>query len=87
MPQYRSTDKSSLGSTSTLASKALAKVLLDSIGPKNQVLLKTLHPTLKIYALAPRQIVDAMFDKHGIPQSEDIIIASGIEGKPETVTR
>ena len=57
----------------TLASKALAKVLLDSIGPKNQVLLKTLHPTLKIYAFTPRQIVDAMFDKHGIPQSEDII--------------
>ncbi len=57
----------------TLASKALTKVLLDSIGPKNQVLLKTLHPTLKIYALTPRQIVDAMFDKHGIPQSNDII--------------
>ncbi len=32
----------------TLDSKALAKVLLDSIGPKKQVLLKTLHPTLKI---------------------------------------
>jgi hypothetical protein len=57
----------------TLASKALAKVLLDSIGRKNQVLLKTLHPTLKIYAFTPHQIVDAMFDKHGIPQSEDII--------------
>jgi hypothetical protein len=57
----------------TLASKALAKVLLDSIGAKNQVLLKTLHPTLKIYAFTPRQIVDAMFAKHGIPPNEDII--------------
>jgi hypothetical protein len=35
----------------TLASEALAKALLDSIGDKNQVLLKTLHPTLKIYSL------------------------------------
>ena len=58
----------------TLASKALAKVLLDSIGEKNQVLLKTLHPTLKIYAFTPRHIVDAMYDKHGIPQSEDITV-------------
>jgi hypothetical protein len=57
----------------TLASKALAKVLLDSIGAKNQVLLKTLHPTLKIYAFTPHQIVNAMFAKHGIPQSEDTI--------------
>ena len=57
----------------TLASKALAKVLLDSIGEKNQVLLKTLHPTLKIYAFTPRHIVDAMVAKHGIPTSEDII--------------
>jgi hypothetical protein len=56
----------------TLASKALAKALLDSIGDKNQVLLKTLHPTLKIYSLTPRQIVDAMVAKHGIPTSEDI---------------
>jgi hypothetical protein len=56
----------------TLASKALAKALLESIGDKNQVLLKTLHPTLKIYSLTPRQIVDAMVAKHGIPTSEDI---------------
>jgi hypothetical protein len=56
----------------TLASKALAKALLDSIGDKNQVLLKTLHPTLKIYSLTSRQIVDAMIAKHGIPTSEDI---------------
>jgi hypothetical protein len=40
----------------TLASKALAKALIESIGDKNQVLLKTLHRTLKIYSLAPRQI-------------------------------
>jgi hypothetical protein len=38
----------------TLTSKALAKALLDSIGDKNQVLLKTLHPTLKMYSLTPR---------------------------------
>ena len=57
----------------TLASKALAKVLLDSIGEKNQVLIKTLHPTLKIYAFTPRHIVDAIVSKHGIPTSEDIV--------------
>jgi hypothetical protein len=34
----------------TLASKALAKALLDSIGDKNQVLLKTLNPTLRIHS-------------------------------------
>jgi hypothetical protein len=56
----------------TLASKALAKALLDSIGDKNQVLLKTLHPTLKIYSLTPRKIVDTMVAKHGISTSEDI---------------
>jgi hypothetical protein len=56
-----------------LASKALAKVLLDSTGEKNLVSLKALRPTLKIYSLTPRQIVDAMSDKHDIPQSEDII--------------
>jgi hypothetical protein len=53
-----------------LASKALAKALLNSIGDKHQVLLKTLHPTLKIYSLTPRQIVDAMVAKHGIPVGE-----------------
>jgi hypothetical protein len=56
----------------TLTSKALAKALLDSIGDKNQVLLKTLHPTLKTYSLTPRQIVDGIVAKHGIPTSEDI---------------
>ncbi len=56
----------------TLAAKALAKALLDRFGDKNQVLLKTLHPTLKIYSLTPRQIVDFMVAKHGIPTSEDI---------------
>jgi hypothetical protein len=45
----------------TLASKVLAKAILDSIGDKNQVLLKTLLPTLKIYSLTPRKIVDAMY--------------------------
>ncbi len=39
----------------TLASKVLAKVLLNSIEDKNQVFLKTLHPTLKIYFPTPHQ--------------------------------
>jgi hypothetical protein len=56
----------------TLTSKTLAKALLESIGDKNMVLLKPLHPTLKIYSLSPRQIVDAMVAKHGIPTSEGI---------------
>ncbi len=56
----------------TQAESSLATALLASIGQANVVLLKTTYPTTKSYALTPRQIVDAMIAKHGIPTSDDI---------------
>jgi hypothetical protein len=50
----------------------LATALLASIGETNVVLLKTTYPTVKTYALTPRQIVDTMIAKHGIPTSDDV---------------
>jgi hypothetical protein len=56
----------------TLAESALATALLGSIGDTNAVILKTTYPAFKTYALTPRQIVDTMMAKHGIPTSDDI---------------
>ena len=56
----------------SMAESALATALLASIGEINVVLLKTTFPAIKSYALTPRQIVDTMIAKHGIPTSDDI---------------
>ena len=56
----------------TLAESTLATALLASIGETNVVLLKTTYPAIKTYALTPRQIVDTMIAKHGIPTSDDV---------------
>ena len=56
----------------SMAESALATALLASIGEINVVLLKTTFPAIKSYALTPRQIVDTMIAKHGIPTSDDV---------------
>ena len=56
----------------SMAESTLATALLASIGEINVVLLKTTFPAIKSYALTPRQIVDTMIAKHGIPTSDDI---------------
>ncbi len=56
----------------TQVESALATALLASIGETNAVLLKTTYPAIKTYALTPRQIVDIMIAKHGIPTSDDV---------------
>ncbi len=49
----------------TVAKAALTAALLASIGTDNETYLEaTMHP-VPVYSLSPRQIVDAMFTKHG----------------------
>ena len=54
------------------ASSALTTALLSSLGEANQTHLETTYPTLRLYMLTPRQIVDTMCLKHGVATSDDI---------------
>jgi hypothetical protein len=56
----------------SLASSTLNTALLASVGEKNRNHLKTTFPTLKLYMLSPRDIVDTMRAKHGVATSDDV---------------
>ena len=51
------------------ATSTLAQALLASIGPDNKVLLQAVYNPIPMYALAPFQIVEAMFQEHGFWQA------------------
>jgi hypothetical protein len=56
----------------TVAKAALTAALLASIGSDNETYLEaTMHP-VPVYSLSPRQIVDAMFIKHGQTTGPDL---------------
>ena len=56
----------------TVAKAALTAALLASIGTDNETYLEaTMHP-VPVYSLSPRQIVNAMFTKHGQTTGPDL---------------
>ncbi len=58
----------SVATTSTRLSTALE----DSVGKSNKTYLKTVFVGIALYALLPRQVIDAMITKHGIFTGDDI---------------
>ena len=56
----------------SFASSALTTALLASIGEANEDTLRTTFPNLAPYMLTPRQIVDTMWDKHGVATGDDV---------------
>jgi hypothetical protein len=56
----------------TMANSTLNVALLASIGPDNKVLLQAVNNVIPMYALAPFQIVDAMFQEHGVLAGADL---------------
>ena len=56
----------------TMANSTLNVALLASIGPDNKVLLQAVYNVIPMYALAPFQIVEAMFQEHGVLAGADL---------------
>jgi hypothetical protein len=56
----------------TMASSTLNVALLASIGPDNKVLLQAVYNPIPMYALAPFQIVEAMFQEHEVLAGADL---------------
>jgi hypothetical protein len=56
----------------TMANSTLNVALLASIGPDNKVLLLAVYNVIPMYALAPFQIVEAMFQEHGVLAGVDL---------------
>ncbi len=56
----------------SFASSTLTTALLASIGEANEDTLRTTFPDLAPYTLTPRQIVDTMLAKHGVPTGDDV---------------
>jgi hypothetical protein len=50
----------------------LSTVLVDSVGDSNKTYLKTVFAGIALYALLPRQVIDAMTTKHGVLTGDDI---------------
>jgi hypothetical protein len=50
----------------------LATALVDSVGEFNRTYLKTAFAGIALYALLPRQVIDAMITKNGIFTGNDI---------------
>ncbi len=51
----------------SVATTRLATALLvDSVGESNRTYLKTVFAGIALYALLPRQVIDAMITKHGV---------------------
>ena len=55
-----------------VATTRLATALVDSVGETNKTFLKTVFPGIALYALLPRQVIDAMITKHGVLTGDDI---------------
>jgi hypothetical protein len=69
----------------SVATTRLATALVDSVGESNRTYLKTVFVGIALYALLPRQVIDAMITKHGIaklraPLSSPLISLSGLVG-------
>ncbi len=45
---------------------------MDSVGESNKTYLKTVFVGIALYALLPRQVIDAMITKHGVFTGDDI---------------
>jgi hypothetical protein len=56
----------------SMASSTLNTALVASVGEKNRNHLQTTFPSLKLYMLFPREIVDIMRAKHGVATSDDV---------------
>ncbi len=58
--------------TYSVATTRLATALVDSVGESNRTYLKTVFVGIALYALLPRQVIDAMITKHGVFTGDDI---------------
>ena len=56
----------------SVATTRLATALVDSVGETNRTYLKTVFVGIALYALLPRQVIDAMITKHGVFTGDDI---------------
>jgi hypothetical protein len=55
-----------------VAGTRLSAALLASIGEANRTHLQSVLPGIALYALLPRQVIDAMVARHGILTSDDV---------------
>ena len=55
-----------------VAGTRLSAALLASIGEANKTHLQSVLPGIALYALLPRQVIDAMVARHGILTSDDV---------------
>ena len=56
----------------SVATTRLSTALVDSVGDPNKTYLKTVFAGIALYALLPRQVIDAMITKHGVFTGDDI---------------
>ncbi len=56
----------------SVATTRLSTALVDSVGESNKTYLKTVFVGIALYALLPRQVIDAMITKHGVLTGDDI---------------
>ena len=56
----------------SVATTRLSTALVDSVGDPNKTYLKTFFAGIALYALLPRQVIDAMITKHGVFTGDDI---------------
>jgi hypothetical protein len=56
----------------SVATTRLSTALVDSVGESNKTYLKAVFAGIALYALLPRQVIDAMMIKHGVFTGDDI---------------
>jgi hypothetical protein len=56
----------------SVATTRLSTTLVDSVGDSNKTYLKTVFAGITLYALLPRQVIDAMTTKHGVLTGDGI---------------
>jgi hypothetical protein len=56
----------------SVATTRLSTALVDNVGESNKTYLKTVFVGITLYALLPRQVIDAMITKHGVFTGDDI---------------
>jgi hypothetical protein len=56
----------------SVATTRLSTALVNSVGESNKTYLKTVFVGIALYALLPRQVIDAMITKHGVFTGDDI---------------
>ncbi len=77
----------------SVATTRLSTTLVDSVVESNKTCLKTVFAGIAMYALLPRQVIDAMITKHGVftgdisrlraPLSSPLLSLSGLVSHQE----